>query len=151
LSTNTVPDAGHLYLTGTGIGAYLGVDTGVFAGFAAVQTGNGTLGNSSLNGTFFGGTTAVVSQGSSVEGDIAIINNSGDVSDTSDTTSTTNQQFDQSNTPIISIASNGTFTTNSSGSQVVGVVINSDYFLLANDITSPYPTVLLFGPAISPP
>lgn len=151
LSTNSVQDAGHLYLTGTGIAAYLSVDPGVFAGFAAVQTGNGTLGNGSVNGTFFGGTTAVTSQGSSVEGDIAILNGSGGVSDTSDTTSTTNQQFDQSSTPTVSIAPNGTFTINSSGSQVVGVVINSDYFLLVNNTTSSYPTVLLFGPALSPP
>jgi hypothetical protein len=151
LSTNTIANAGHLYITGTGIGAYVGVDTGAFAGFAAPQTGNGALGNSSVNGTFFGGTTAVVSQGSAVEGDIAILNGSGDVSDTSDTTSTTNQQTDQMSGPTVSIAANGTFTTNSSGSQVVGVVINPDYFLLTGNVSSPYPTVLLFGPAISPP
>ena len=151
LSTNTVPDAGHLYLTGTGIAAYVDVDTGVFAGFAAVQTGNGTLGNSSLNGSFFAGSTAVVSQASTAEGDVATLSGSGAASVTYDTTSTTNQQIDQSSTPTISVAANGTFTTNSSGSQVVGEVINSDYFLLADDINSPYPTILLFGPAISPP
>ena len=151
LSTNTVTNAGHLYLTGTGIGAYLDVDTGVFAGFAAVQNGNGTFGDSSINGTYFGGTTAIVSQGSSVEGDIAVLNGSGSVSDTSDITSTTSQQINQSSTPTVSVAANGTFTTNSSGSQVVGLVINSDYFLLADDINSSYPTVLLFGPGIPPP
>jgi len=150
LSTSTVPDAGHLYLTGTGIGAYLGVDTGVFAGFAAVQTGSGTLSDSTLNGSFFAGTTAVVSQASSVEGDVATLNGSGGVSVTSDSTSTSGQQIDQSSTPAISVAANGTFTSSSSGSQVVGAVINSDYFLLADDITSPYPTILLFGPAEAP-
>ena len=150
LSTNTLPDAGHLYLTGTGIGAYLDVDTGVFAGFAAVQTGNGTLSNAALNGSYFAGTTAVVSQASSAEGDVAMLNGSGGVSDTYDTTSTTSQQIDQSSSPTLSVAANGTFTTNSSGSQVVGAVINSDYYLLADDITSAYPTILLFGPAQIP-
>lgn len=150
LSTNTLPDAGHLYLTGTGIGAYLGVDTGVFAGFAAVQTGNGTLSDSSLNGPFFGGTTAVVGQASSVEGDVATLNGSGGVSVTSDSISTSGQQIDQLNSPTISIAANGTFTSSSSGSQVVGAVVNSAYFLLADDITSPYPTILLFGPGQIP-
>jgi hypothetical protein len=150
LSTNTVPDAGHLYLTGTGIAAYVDVDTGVFAGFAAVQTGNGTLSNSSLNGSFFAGTTAIVSQASSAEGDVATLNGSGGMSVTYDTTSTASQQIDQSSSPTVSIAAIGTFTTNSSGSQVVGAVINSDYFLLADDITSAYPTILLFGPAQIP-
>jgi len=92
-----------------------------------------------------------VGQGSSVEGDIAVLNGSGSVSDTSDITSTTSQQIDQSSTPTVSVAANGTFTTDSSGSQVVGLVINSDYFLLADDINSSYPTVLLFGPGIPPP
>jgi hypothetical protein len=151
LSTKTVPDAGHLYLTGTGITAYVDVDSGVFAGFAVVQTGNGTLNDSSLNGSFFAGTTAVVNQASSAEGDVATLNGSGGVSVTYDTTSTTSQQVDQSSSPTVSIAANGTFTTSSSGSQVVGAVINSDYFLLADDITSSYPTVLLFGPAIALP
>jgi hypothetical protein len=151
LSTNTVADAGHLYLTGTGIATYLSVDAGVFAGFASLQTGNGTLGDGSLNGTFFGGTTGVVSQDSSVEGDIAALNGSGSASVTYDTSSTTNLQTDQSSTPTVSVAGNGTFTTNSSGTQVVGVVINPDYFLLADNTSSPYPTILLFGPGQSPP
>ncbi len=151
LSTNTVPDAGHLYLTGTGIAAYVDIDTGVFAGFAAVQTGNGTLNDGSLNGSFFAGTTAVINQSSSVEGDVATLNGSGAISVTNDTTSATSQQIDQSSSLTVSIAANGTFTKNSSGSQVVGAVINSDYFLLADDITSSYPTVLLFGPAIALP
>ena len=150
LSTNTVPNAGHLYLTGAGIAVYLGADTGVFAGFAAVQTGSGAFADSSMNGTFFGGTTAVVSQGSSVEGDISVLNGSGGASETSDTTSTSNQQFDQSSSATLSIAANGTFTTNSSGAQVVGAVINSDYFLLANNTGSAFPTILLFGPNAAP-
>lgn len=151
LSTSTVPNAGHLYLTGTGIGAYVGVDSGVFAGFAAVQTGNGSFNNGSLNGTFFGGTTAVVGQGSSVEGDIATLNGSGGASNTYDNTSTTSQQTDQTSTGSFSIASNGSFTASSTGSQVVGALINSDYFLLANGTTSSYPTMVLFGPNITPP
>jgi hypothetical protein len=151
LSTNTVTDAGHLYLTGYGIAMYLDVDGGSFAGYAANQTGSGSFTNASLDGTFFGGTTAVIGQGNSVEGDIVTLNGTGDVSTITDTSSTTTLVVDQMGTDTVAISANGTFTTSSNGSQVVGIVINPDYYLLADDTTTSFPTVLLFGPAITPP
>jgi hypothetical protein len=41
-------------------------------------------------------------------------------------------------------APDGTLTSASKGSQVVGMAIDANYFLIAHGLSSPYPTILLF-------
>ncbi len=137
--------SGYIYLTGTGFDVYIGADHGGFAGYSAAQTGNGSFSDLSLQGTFFGGTTKIINQSAQAESDMITLDGSGNVSNISDLSSVANQEADQSSTDTVAIAANGTFTTASHGSQVVGIVIDANYFLVASDISSSYPTLLLLG------
>jgi len=145
LSTGTTTDAGKIYLTGTGLAVYIGVDSGSYAGYSVAQTGNGSFTNASLEGTFFGGATEIISQSAQAEDDLITLDGTGKVSTISDLSSITNQLADQTSTDTLTIAANGTFTTASHGSQGVGIVIDANDFLIASDLTSPYPTILLLG------
>jgi hypothetical protein len=145
LSTGTSADAGKIYLTGTGFAVYIGADLGGFAGYAVSQTGKGSFGEASLEGTFFGGTTEIINQSAQAEDDLVTLDGTGKVSMISDLSSITQQQPDQTSTDTLTIAANGTFTTASHGSQVVGIVIDGSDFLIASNITSSYPTILLLG------
>jgi len=151
LSTNTISDAGHLYLVGTGWAVFIDVDGGSFGGFGALQPDNGSLGNAALNGSFFGGTTAVINQAAEADGTIAGLNGApGALSTTTDVSSITDQLAAQLSSSTVSINSNGTYTTNAQPGQIIGLVINSSYFLFADHTGSPYPTILLFGPGQIP-
>jgi hypothetical protein len=151
LSTDTIADAGHIYLTGSGWAVFIETDGGAFGGFGAAQTGSGSLSNSSLAGTFFGGTTEVINQATESEGTIVTLNGApGAATITSDNSSTSSLAADQSSTDTISVNSDGTFTTASDPGQVVGVVIDSNYFLIVSNAGSSYPTVSLYGPGTIP-
>jgi len=69
----------------------------------------------------------------------------GKVSMISDLSSITNPQPDQTSTDTLTVAANGSLMTASHGSQVVGIVIDANDLLIANDLTSPYPTISLLG------
>jgi hypothetical protein len=145
LSTITTPDAGKIYLTGTGFAVYIGADLGGFAGYAVSQTGGGSFTEGSLQGSFFGGTTEIINQSAQAEDDLITLDGTGSVSTISDLSSITQQQPDQTSTDTLTIAANGTFTTASHGSQVVGIVIDANHFLVASNISSSYPTISLLG------
>jgi hypothetical protein len=142
LTTTGSVDAGHLYLTGSTLAVYIGADAGAFAGYSAAQSGSGSLSNTSLEGTFFGGGTEIINQSAEAECDLAIVNGAGGVSVTTDDTSTGSQAADQLSTETITIAPNGTFTTAAGPSQVTGIVINPSFFVVASDTSSSYPAIL---------
>jgi len=146
LSTKTVSDAGHLYLSGAGPAVFIGADSSSSGGYAVLQTGSGTLGDSTLDGTYFGGTTEVSGQAAGSSGSIATLNGAGALAMIADDSSTASQKVDAKSAGTISVRSNGTITTSANPKQVTGVVIDADYFLLANNPSSKYPTILLFGP-----
>jgi hypothetical protein len=135
-------NAGQLYLTGGTLGIYIGADAGAFAGFAAAQTGSGSLSNASIHGTFFGGATEIVNQGASAECDLAILNGDGDISVTTDDSSTSSQAAEQLSAQTITIAPNGTFTASADPSQVIGLMINPNFFAVASNTGSSYPAIL---------
>jgi hypothetical protein len=141
LSTGSSTDAGNIYLTGT-VAVYIGVDSGGFAGYAVAQTGSGSFSTASLEGTFFGGATAIINQSAEAENALVTLDGTGSVSDTSHLSSIGNEQADQPSTDALMIAGNGTFTTASQGSQVVGIVIDANDFLIARNISSSYPTLM---------
>jgi len=141
LSTGGSP-AGYIYLTGT-VAVYIGVDSGGFAGYSASQTGPSSFSDASLQGTFFGGTTEKINRSAQAEGDMVTLDGTGNVSIIFDLSSITNQEADQSSTDTVTIAADGALTTASHGSQVVGIVIDANYFLVASNIGSSYPTISL--------
>jgi hypothetical protein len=142
LTTSSSTVVGHLFLTGGTVGAYIGADSGAFAGYLAAQTGSGSLSNSSLQGTFFGGATEIVNQSAEAECDIAIVNGSGNVSVTTDDSSNSGQAADQVSAETITIAPNGTFTTTADTSQVIGIMINPNFFVVASNASASYPAIL---------
>jgi hypothetical protein len=142
LTTPGPINAGHLYLTGGTLGIYIGADAGAFAGFAAAQTGSGSLSNTSLHGTFFGGATEIVNQSATAECDLAILNGDGDVSVTADDSSTSSQAAEQLSAQTIIIAPNGTFATNTDPTQVIGIMINPNFFVVSSNTGSSYPAIL---------
>ncbi len=91
LTTTGPVNAGQLYLTGGPFAVYIGADAGGFAGYSITQTGNGSLSNATLNGTFFGGGTEIVNQNAVAESDVEANNGAGAISLTMDSTSTAAQ------------------------------------------------------------
>lgn len=151
LSTNTVADAGHLYQTGYGWSVFIDVDSGASAGFAAAQTGSGSLSNSTLDGGYFGGTTEIINQAAQSDGLLVnVTGSSGAVAISTDSASTNALSAGQTSTDTISINSSGVIVDTAQPTQAIGLVINSNYFLIANHAGSPYPTILLLGPAQLP-
>jgi len=135
-------NTGEIYLTGSTFNVYIGADTGVFAGYAAVQTGSGSLSNTSLQGTFFGGAAEIVNQSAVAENDLAVLNGAGNVDITTDNSSIASQAVTQLTTETIAVAPNGTFTTTATPSQVIGIVINPNFFVTVDNASSAYPTIL---------
>jgi hypothetical protein len=134
-----------LYLTDVNTGFLVDTLTGVDVGGLLPQPGNGSLGNSSLSGTFTTGVVEVVtqSQGSLSAGLDTL--SGGAASLLRDETSTSSQNPDHSFTDIYSIQLDGTFKAASSSSPFVGAVVNPHTILMLEpaSISTPYPVLLL--------
>ena len=136
-------NAGHLYLTGGAVAVYIGADTGAFAGYSFAQTSSGALSNATLKGTFFGGAGDIVNQAATAECDLAVLNGTGGLAVTTDDTSTSSQAAGQATTDTITIAPIGTLTNSANPSQVTGIVINPNFFVVGSNTSSAYPVILL--------
>jgi hypothetical protein len=129
--------------TGLLVDAALGVDVGAFEPQAA-----GPFSNSSLSGAFFAGLAEVVSQsiGTLSVSEMTMAPGSGAAGSAGGTetfTSTTSQTEDSPITDTYTVNADGTFTTGSSSGAVVGIVINSNQFVMIDDVTSTYPILLI--------
>jgi hypothetical protein len=132
--------------TGLLIDAASGVDIGSFEPQAA-----GIFSNASLSGTFFTGPTEVVSQsiGKLSVGEVTMTPGSGaagSITGTEFVTSTTTPPASQGDSPIAdtySVNPDGTFTTGSTSPNVVGIVINSNKFVMIDDVSSAYPILFV--------
>jgi hypothetical protein len=142
---------GVIYLTAANTGVTVGHNaTHIFAGYITPQTGRNSFTTASTAGTYFGGTTEILTHtGPQALGKEATLLGTGspNISVIYDASSTTAQLADQLSTDTRTVASAGTFTTASHGSQVVGLAIDSTHFLLADNITAAYPTITQFGPS----
>jgi hypothetical protein len=99
------------------------------------------LTNASLAGTYYVGTSEVLSQSSQPELDIITLTSAGGMQFTSDTTSTLNQTTGAVRSDTYSLNSNGTFSTGSSGGLVVGVAISGSKFVIVNNLLSTFPVL----------
>jgi hypothetical protein len=131
-----------IYLTGLNAGFVLGTDAGVSVGPLSAQA-TGPFTNASVSGAFFLGTSEVVSQAMTTEVGIVTLNGTGGVSLVSDTTSTSSQSADVSSSDTIAANANGTFTTGSSGTTVVGLIFTGSEFAIVNSASSVYPSLSL--------
>jgi hypothetical protein len=102
-----------------------------------------------MAGTFFGGTTEIVNQGSQAEDGLVTLSASAspNVSVISDQSSTTFQGANQLGTATITVASTGTFTSSDHPGRVTGLAIDQSNFLIINNTGSSYPSITLFGPS----
>jgi hypothetical protein len=138
------------YLTAANQAFMLGTNSSVKTGQLEPQTRpTGGFTTASLVGAFFGGTTEIVKQGSKAEGDILTLTGSGspNVTIIADKSSTASQTADDVSTDTVTVASNGTFTTASTGLKVIGIAISPTAFLVANHLSSSYPTISVSGPS----
>jgi hypothetical protein len=124
--------------TGLLIDAASGVDVGSFEPQAA-----GIFSNASLSGTFVGGLAEVVNQNINTDSVAEMAATSGSFGGTRTLTSTTSQTGDSPIADTYTVNSDGTFTTGSSGGNVVGIVINSNKFVMIDDVSSAYPILLV--------
>ena len=134
-----------LYLTGVNTGfivdASPGVDTGSFEPQSA-----GPFNNASLAGSFFGGMEEVAIQSAQAEVDPVAPNGSGNITGTTETSSMSAQDAGAAFlAATYNVTSDGTFSLNSSGGVVAGVIISSTKFVMFSPSTAgtSYPTLLV--------
>ena len=151
--TYSVVSIGRVTLTGSGCGAnppisylnslnaafVLGTDSAVELGSFEPQTTG--LTNASLAGTYFVGTSEVVSQAAQAEVGIVTLTSNGIVTITSDAASTLSQTADAASSDTLSLNSDGTFSTGSSGGTMVGIAISGSKFVIVNNPTLTFPTL----------
>jgi hypothetical protein len=134
-----------LYLWSANTAYLLGTDGGVFAGDALGQTLTGTITATTVAGTYYYGTTEIVSQASTTKVGVATLTSGGAVNTTTDATSISLQSADQVSTDTFTANANGTFTTGSSAGAIVGLAISSTQFVLIDGYNGSYPTIILAG------
>jgi len=151
----TVVLIGRVTLNGSGCGAnppiayldslnaafVLGTDSAVELGSFEPQTSG--LNSASLVGTYFEGTSEVVNQAAQAEVGIVTLTGNGIVTSTSDTASTLSQSVAAAGSDIYFLNPDGTFSTGSSGGTTVGIAISAGKFVIVNDPTLTFPTLLI--------
>jgi hypothetical protein len=134
------PCQGYLYLTAANTAFLLNAGSSVGIGQLEPQTGAPFSDASLSSGTLHFGDLEVVNQGQGAGVAVFTLNDSGGVSGTSDYTSTTNQEPDRGITGTVTVNSNGTFSTSSSGT-INAIVISSIKFVAVDNQTDTYPTI----------
>jgi hypothetical protein len=137
-----------LYMTAANTGLLIDAAPGVDVGSFEPQTSTSF---SSPPVPFFAGLTEVVSQsiGKLSVGEVTMTPGSGaagSITGTEAVTSTTTPPANQGDSQIAdtySVNPDGTFTTGSSSPNVVGIVINSNKFVMIDDVSSTYPILLV--------
>ena len=128
-----------LYLTAPNTGIMVDSAVGVDTGFLDPQA-PGTFSNASVSGTFTAGLPEVVSQNiGSVSVGLITLDGAGHMGGVSDYTSMTSQASNQTITDTYSVKADGTFSVGSSGSSVVGIIIDGTRFVRIDNVTQPYP------------
>jgi hypothetical protein len=151
--TYSVVLIGRVTLTGSGCGAnppipYLNslntafvvsTDPAVELGSFEPQTTG--LTSASLAGTYFVGTSEVVSQYASAEVGIVTLASNGVVTSTSDTASTLSQSVGAAGFDTYTFNPDGTLSAASSGATIVGIAISGSKFVIISNPTLTFPTL----------
>ena len=153
--TYSVVASGRVTLSGSGCGAnppiqyldalntafVLGTSSAMELGSFEPQTTG--LTNASLAGTYFVGTSEVVSQAAQAEVGIVSLTSNGLITSTSDTASNLSQSAGVAGSDTYSLKPDGTFSTGSSAGTTVGIAISGSKFVIVNNPTLTFPTLLI--------
>jgi hypothetical protein len=129
------------YLNSLNSAFVLGTDPTVELGSFEPQTTG--LTSASLAGTYFVGTSEIVSQAAPAEVGIVTLASNGKLTSASDIASTLSQSVDFLDNDTLSLNSDGTFSTASSGGTIVGIAISGSKFVIVNNPTLTFPTLLI--------
>jgi hypothetical protein len=143
-TTLSIPGGGYLpvlYLTAANTGFMLGMDWDRGSGQFEPQA-PGPFDNSTLSGTFFLGTDAVVRQSVSTDVGSVTLDGTGGITLVTDLSSTSSQVSASSFTDTYTVHADGTITLGSSGTIVVGIVVSDSKFVWIGHLIS-MPTVLV--------
>jgi hypothetical protein len=130
-----------LYLNALDSAFTVGTDSSSELGTLVPQASG--LSNASVAGTYFVGTSEVVSQSAQAEVGILTLTSTGIATSTSDTTSTLSQAVGAAGSDTLSLNADGTFTSGSSGGATVGVAITGSNFVIVSNPTLTFPTLLI--------
>jgi len=151
--TYTVVSIGRVTLTGSNCGAtpsvpYLnalnsafvvGTDPMVESG--SFEPATAGLGNNTIAGTYFFGTSEIVSQQAQAEVGILNLTGSGIFTTTTDIASTLTQTAAVAGSDTLLLNGDGTFSTGSSSGTTVGIAISTNKFVITSTPTLTYPTL----------
>jgi len=127
------------YLNSLNTAFVLGTDSTVELGSFEPQTS--ALTNASLAGTYFAGTSEVVSQAAQSEVGIVTLTSNGVITSVSDAASTLAQTLGAASSDTYTLNPDGTFSTGSSGGTTVGIAISGSKFVIVNNPTLTFPTL----------
>jgi hypothetical protein len=153
--TYSVVSIGRVMLTGSGCGTsppilylnalstafWVGTDPAIELGTLVPQTPNITAGL--LSGTYFAGTSEVSSQTAETEVGIVTLASNGTLTLTTDATSTLSQSIGAAGSDTFSLNPDGSFSRGSSGATTVGIAISGSEFVLIDNPTLTFPTLLV--------
>ena len=151
--TYTVGSIGRTTLTGDNCGAtpsifylnnlnsafVLGTDPAVEVG--AFEPATSGLSNNTVAGTYFVGTSDIVSQQAQAEVGIVTLASNGVLTSTTDIASTLTQNVGVSGSDTLLLSADGTFSTGSSGGTKVGLAITGKKFVIVSTPTLTFPTL----------
>ena len=121
----------NAFVVGSGSAIELGA-------FEPLTTG---LTNASVAGTYFVGTSEVVSQKAQAEVGLVTLTSNGILTSTSDAASTASQTVGTLASDTYSLNPDGTFSTGSYGATIVGIAISGNKFVIVNNPTLIFPTL----------
>ena len=127
------------YLDAFNSALVLGTDTAIELGAFEPQAAG--LTNTSLAGSYYFGTSEVVSQDAQTEVGILTLTTNGIVTSTTDTASTTTQTAGVEGSDTLSVNADGSFSLGSSGAATVGVAISGTKFVRISTPSLTYPTL----------
>jgi hypothetical protein len=99
------------------------------------------LTTNSLAGTYYMGTSEVVSQAAQAELGLLTLTGNGIVTTTTDTASTSTQSAGVAGSDTITLHADGTFSTGSSGGTTVGIAIAGNKLVIVSNPTLTFPTL----------
>jgi len=133
---------GVLYLTDANTGFLLGGGSGVQIGQVEPQVvPSGGFTDASIAGTFYMGDGEVVHQAVNTGVGVVTLNSSGGLSGAADYTATSGQTADQALTGMITVNSDGTFST--IGGAINAIFISSTKFVAVDYSSNTYPIILV--------
>lgn len=129
------------YFDGPNSAVVVGTDPTGQLGALVPQTTGLTV--PAIAGTYYLGTSEIVSQSATAEVGSLTISANGTVTSTIDSTSTLTQAIGTAGTDTYALNADGTLTTASSGGATVGIAISSNNFVIIENPTLAFPTLAI--------